>query len=67
MLLLQQARKSGCRISIGTDAHHPPQLAFIELGLAAALIAKIPADRIVNFLPVTELKAWVAAVRRRKL
>ncbi len=61
--LLKLAKKSGCRISIGTDAHHPPQLAFVELGLAAALLAKIPPDRIINFLPVAELRAWVAQVR----
>jgi histidinol phosphatase-like PHP family hydrolase len=64
--LLKIARAEGARISLGTDAHHPWQLEFIELGLAAALKAKIPADRIVNFLPVSELKAWVAKVRRRK-
>jgi histidinol phosphatase-like PHP family hydrolase len=61
--LLKLARKSGCRISIGTDAHHATQFGFIELGLAAALIAKIPAERIINFLPLAELKKWVASVR----
>ena len=35
--LLKIARKQGTRISLGTDAHHPWQLEFIELGLAAAL------------------------------
>ena len=64
--LLKLAKKSGCRISIGTDAHHPPQLEFIELGLAAALIAKIPADRVINFLPLTELQDWVVRVRERQ-
>lgn len=62
--LLRVAAKSGCRISIGTDAHHATQFGFIELGLAAALIAKIPADRIVNFLPIDELRNWVATVRQ---
>ena len=64
--LLKIARAEGTRISLGTDAHHPWQLEFIQLGLAAALKAKIPADRVVNFLPVSELKAWLAKVRRRK-
>jgi histidinol phosphatase-like PHP family hydrolase len=50
---------------LGTDAHHPWQLEFIELGLAAALKAKIPAGRIVNFMPLAELKSWVAKVRRK--
>lgn len=61
--LLKVARKAGCRISLGTDAHHPWQLEFIELGLAAALKAKIPAQRIVNFMALGELKAWVRKVR----
>ena len=61
--LLKLARKEGVRISLGTDAHHPEQLAFMELSLAAALLAKIPAERILNFLPVDELKAWAASVR----
>lgn len=61
--LLQNARDYGTRISLGTDAHHAWQLEFIELGLAAALQADIPADRIVNFMPIFELKAWTQAVR----
>ena len=62
--LLKLARKAGCRISLGTDAHHPWQLEFIELGLAAALKAKIPAERIVNFFSLDELKRWIARARR---
>jgi histidinol phosphatase-like PHP family hydrolase len=56
--LLKIACKAGVRVSLGTDAHHPEQLAFMELGLAAACLAKIPPDRIINFLPVAELKEW---------
>jgi histidinol phosphatase-like PHP family hydrolase len=61
--LLKLVRRSGARVSLGTDAHHPWQLGFIELGLAAALVAKIPAERIVNFLPLPELRAWVTTAR----
>ncbi len=61
--LLKIARKAGVRISLGTDAHHPEQLAFMELSLAAAALAKIPADRIINFMSVTQLKEWAASVR----
>jgi hypothetical protein len=32
----------------------------------AALIAKIPADRIINFLPLAELRKWVATVRAKR-
>jgi putative hydrolase len=61
--LLKLAREAGCRISLGTDAHHPWQLEFIELGLAAALKARIPEKRIVNFLSLGELRRWVEKVR----
>ena len=63
--LLKIGREHGTRISLGTDAHHPWQLEFVELGLAAALKAKIPADRIVNFMSIEELKSWIQDVRDR--
>ena len=61
--LLKIAREHETRISLGTDAHHPWQLECIELGLAAVLRAKLPAERIVNFMPIEELKMWMQAVR----
>jgi histidinol phosphatase-like PHP family hydrolase len=61
--LLKIARDHGTRISLGTDAHHAWQLEFIDLGLAAALRAKIPAYRILNFMPILELKGWAQSVR----
>jgi histidinol phosphatase-like PHP family hydrolase len=63
--LLKIARDHGTRISLGTDAHHDWQLEFIDLGSAAALRAKIPADRILNFMPILELKAWAQWTRHR--
>jgi putative hydrolase len=63
--LLKIARDHGTRISLGTDAHHGWQLEFIDLGLAAALRAKIPSDRILNFMPILELKAWAQRLRDR--
>jgi histidinol phosphatase-like PHP family hydrolase len=61
--LLKLAAKAGCRISIGTDAHGPSQLRFIELGLASALSAGIKPERILNFMSVPELLAWAGAAR----
>ena len=61
--LVKIARDHGTRISLGTDAHHAWQLEFIDLGLAAGLRAKIPADRILNFMPILELKGWAQSVR----
>jgi len=64
--LLKIARDHGTRISLGTDAHHAWQLEFIDLGLAAALRAKIPSDRILNFMPILELHSWAEHVRYGK-
>ena len=62
--LLRIAKRCGTRISFGTDAHHPWQLKFIDLALAAALAAKFPAERIVNFMSLNELRAWIESVRQ---
>jgi DNA polymerase (family 10) len=64
--LLKVARKAGVRISLGTDSHHAHQLEFIELGLAAALKARIPHDRIVNFMELADLRRWVKKLRSRQ-
>jgi histidinol phosphatase-like PHP family hydrolase len=61
--LLKVARKHGTRISLGTDAHHPWQLEFIELGLAAALRAQLPAQQIVNFMPIPALRHWIQGIQ----
>ncbi len=61
--LLKLAKKSGCRISLGTDSHHTLQLRFMSYSLAAAIRAGIPRDRILNFMSPEELKAWAARVR----
>jgi histidinol phosphatase-like PHP family hydrolase len=63
--LLKLARDQGTRISIGTDAHHPVELGFIEFGLAAAAIAGIPRERILNFGDVEGLLAWTRGLRER--
>jgi histidinol phosphatase-like PHP family hydrolase len=61
--LLKLAKKSGCRISLGTDAHDPLQLRFMDYSLAAAIRSGIAKDRILNFMTAEELKRWVASVR----
>jgi DNA polymerase (family 10) len=63
--LLKVAREHGTRISIGTDAHHPWQLQFIELGLAAALKARVSSHQIINFMSTSDLRNWVKRTRQR--
>lgn len=64
--LLKIARRCGSRISLGTDAHHPWQLEFIDLALAAVLLAKISPERVINFMSLSQLRTWVAGVRERE-
>jgi putative hydrolase len=63
--LLRLARETGVLISIGSDAHAPGQIAFLDYGVAAARLAGIPADRILNCMPVETLLAWSSERRRR--
>lgn len=61
--LLKVAKREGVRIAIDTDAHTPEQLLFVELGLAAAVKAGIPKERVINFLKAPELLRWVTSIR----
>jgi histidinol phosphatase-like PHP family hydrolase len=56
--LLNVARETGVTFSIGTDAHHPDELGFLNIGLAAALRAGLPRERILNFAPTEALLRW---------
>jgi putative hydrolase len=61
--LLKVAKREGTRIAIDTDAHAPAQLLFVELGLAAAIKAGIPSERVINFMLLPSLLQWVQQVR----
>ncbi|MEA2434375.1 MAG: putative hydrolase [Actinomycetota bacterium] len=61
--LLELARESGVRISIGTDAHNEAEMQYIEVGAAAALAAGIPTDRILNYKPADEILAWTDSLK----
>ena len=63
--LVRLAKKAGCRISLGTDAHDPLQLRFMDYSLASALSAGIPRQRILNFMTAQELKNWARGIRER--
>jgi histidinol phosphatase-like PHP family hydrolase len=62
--LLELVREAGAWVSIGTDAHNPDELGYMEFGLAAAILAGVPRERILNFQPVEEVVAWASSVRR---
>lgn len=57
--LLRLAAETGCRISIGTDAHTPGELYVMWIGVAAAIMAGLRREQILNYLTADELRAWV--------
>jgi histidinol phosphatase-like PHP family hydrolase len=63
--LIKLAKKAGCRISFGTDSHGPSQLRFMEYAAAAALLAGVLPDRILNFMTRDELLSWARRVREQ--
>jgi histidinol phosphatase-like PHP family hydrolase len=58
--------RSGVRwFSIGSDAHSVPELGFLPFGLATAVLAGIPRDRILNYRSPDFVRAWAQDLRRR--
>ena len=53
----------GVSLSMGTDSHGASQLRFISFGLAAARMAGIDSERILNFMTRDKLMTWAASVR----
>jgi histidinol phosphatase-like PHP family hydrolase len=56
--LLELARDAGVWISIGTDAHSVAELESVGFGVALAILAGIPRERILNYRSREELLAW---------
>lgn len=56
--LLKVAREYDVIFSIGTDAHSTEELTFIDIGVAATILAGIPPERVLSLSPL-------GSVRRR--
>ena len=56
----------GAWVSIGTDAHTPAELVFLEIGVAAAILAGIPRGRVLNLLSARDLADRVGLIRATK-
>lgn len=63
--LLHLVAESGCRVSIGTDAHTPAEMHCIEIGCAAAIRTGIERDRIINLMPYDKVREWTASLKAR--
>lgn len=53
----------GCLFSLGTDAHNTDEMRYAPIGLAGAIQAGIPKDRIVNFWDADRLLGWARSKR----
>ncbi len=58
--LAQQALTAGCLFALDSDAHAVDQLGYADIARAHAVLAGIPAERIVNCWPLERLLAWAA-------
>ena len=56
--LLELARDVGLWISIGTDAHLLRELQYVEFGVALAIRAGFPRERILNYQPLESVLRW---------
>jgi DNA polymerase (family 10) len=53
------AREEGVRwFSIGSDAHSAEELEFLSFGMATAVLAGIPRDRLLNYRTADFVRAW---------
>ncbi len=58
--LVQMALDAGCLFAIDSDAHSVAQLAWQPFGCVRAAEMGVPADRVVNTLPVDQVLNWTA-------
>jgi putative hydrolase len=58
--LAKQAVGAGCVFALDSDAHSTAELVYAETAIAHAMLAGVPADRVINCWPVDRLLAWAA-------
>jgi putative hydrolase len=58
--LLELALSLGCNVTVDTDAHAPGQLEWQYHGCEQAARVDVPAERVMNTLPMDEFLAWTA-------
>ncbi len=56
--LARQAVDAGCLIALDSDAHGVQELAYVELAMAHAALARVPVDRIINSWPLDRVLTW---------
>ncbi len=59
------ARKAGCVFALDSDAHAADQLWMADYAIAHARLAGIPAGRIINCWPASDILKWARTFPRR--
>jgi putative hydrolase len=54
--LARLAAEKGCRLALDSDAHAPGEFAYVQLGVWMARRAGVPAERLLNWLTLPELR-----------
>ena len=60
----QAALQFGCMLSINPDAHSIPELDHMHWGVAMARKGGVPADRVLNAMPLPEITRYLRQKRR---
>ena len=60
------AVEAGTYISLGTDAHSVAEIGSMDLGRATIVEAGIDPARMLNFMPLAQLREWIAGARRTR-
>ena len=57
------AREEGVQwFSIGSDAHSALELEFLSFGMATAVLARIPRDRVLNYRSAEFVRSWARSL-----
>jgi len=62
---VRMAIDAGCWLTIDTDAHSTAELGYMTYGIQTARRGYAPPDRILNTLPLPDLRAWITQRRAR--
>jgi histidinol phosphatase-like PHP family hydrolase len=63
--LAREAARAGCLVAVDSDAHTTTQLGYVDIAIAHALLAEVPAAQVVNTWPLDRLLEWLMSRRDR--
>lgn len=61
--LIPEAARAGCLFAVGSDAHAPHHLAWVDIAVAHLVRAGVPPDRVLNTWDLPALEGWLRRKR----